>query len=277
MDGDIWRDEDDGGGLPHVRSIPAAAMVGARVGMWLVLALSTPSSVGRTRYFCRCDCGAERIVARDALRGQHPSRSCRPCASKLIGLAARGRKRRVGTGQGRAATISMRRFSVREHALSLLEYPVAEHATYERPVTRGDCLAGGSNAARPCPWVSCAYHLALDVSEDSGNIKLTFPGTEVEDMQHTCSLDLAEGDGATLDEIGAAQNVSRERVRQIELQAIAHLRAERDMRRLADVEHTDSRGEIDHSDDGSGALSTADAVAGLSMLCGGGGAWGWVR
>jgi hypothetical protein len=43
------------------------------------------------------------------------------------------------------------------------------------------------------------------------------------------------------------------------------------------VEHVDSRGEIDHADDGSGALSTADAVAGLSMLCGGGGAWGWVR
>jgi len=201
--------------------------------MWLVLALSTPSAVGRVRYLCRCDCGTERTVARDALRDRrHPSRSCRPCARKLIGLAARGRKLRVGIGQGRAATISMRRFSVREHALSLLEYPVAEHATYERPVTRGDCLAGGSNAARPCPWVSCAYHLALDVS-DSGNIKLTFPGTEVEDMQYTCALDLAEGDGATLDEIGAAQNVSRERVRQIEVKAIAHLRAERDMRRLA--------------------------------------------
>jgi len=52
-------------------------------------------------------------------------------------------------------------------------------------------------------------------------------------MQYTCALDLAEGDGATLDEIGAAQNVSRERVRQIEVKAIAHLRAERDMRRLA--------------------------------------------
>jgi hypothetical protein len=105
------------------------------------------------------------------------------------------------------------------------------------------------------------------VSEDSGNIKLTFPGVEIEHMTHTCSLDLAEGDGATLDEIGAAQNISRERVRQIELVAIAHLRAEREMRRLADGEHVD----------GSGALSTADAVAGLSMLCGGGGAWGWVR
>ena len=127
----------------------------------------------------------------------------------------------------------MRRFSVREHAALLAEYPLAEHATYERPLVRSDCLAGGSNAARPCPWVSCAYHLALDVSEDSGNIKLTFPGVEVEDMRHTCALDLAEGDGATLDEIGAAQNISRERVRQIELQAIAHLRAERDMRRLA--------------------------------------------
>jgi len=232
----IWRkaDEDDGGGLPHVRSVPAAGMIGERHGLWLVLAVATPSAVGRVRYLCRCDCGTERTVARDALRDRrHPSRSCRPCARKAIGLAARGRKLRVGIGQGRAATISMRRFSVREHAALLAEYPVAEHATYERPLVRGDCLAGGSNAARPCPWVSCAYHLALDVSEDSGNIKLTFPGTEVEDMQHTCSLDLADTDGATLDEIGAAQNVSRERVRQIELKAIAHLRAERDMRRLA--------------------------------------------
>lgn len=232
----IWRkaDVDDGCGLPHVRSIPAAGMIGERHGAWTVLALSLPSAVGRVRYLCRCDCGTERTVARDALRDRrHPSRSCRPCARKAIGLAARGRKLRVGVGQGRAATISMRRFSVREHALSLLEYPVEEHATYERPLVRGDCLAGGSNAARPCPWVSCAYHLALDVSEDSGNIKLIFPGVEVEDMTHTCSLDLADGDGATLDEIGAAQNISRERVRQIELDAIAHLRAERAMRRLA--------------------------------------------
>jgi len=235
-DGSIWRkaDEDDGGGLPHVRSVPAEGMIGERHGLWTVLAVATPSAVGRVRYLCRCDCGAEHTVARDALRDRrHPSRSCRPCARKLIGLAARGRKRRVGIGQGRAATISMRRFSVREHAALLAEYPVAEHATYERPLVRGDCLAGGSNASRPCPWVSCAYHLALDVSEDSGNIKLTFPGVEVEDMVHTCSLDLADTDGATLDEIGAAQNISRERVRQIELVAIAHLRAERDMRRLA--------------------------------------------
>jgi hypothetical protein len=235
-DGSIWRkaDEDDGGGLAHVRSVPAAGMVGERHGMWLVLALDTPSAAGRARYLCRCDCGVERTVARDALRDRRkPSRSCRQCARKLIGLAARGRKLRVGVGQGRAATISMRRFSVREHAALLAEYPVAEHATYDRPLVRGDCLAGGSNAARPCPWVSCAYHLALDVSEDSGNIKLTFPGVEIEDMANTCSLDLADTDGATLDEIGAAQNISRERVRQIELVAIAHLRAERDMRRLA--------------------------------------------
>lgn len=233
-DGIIWRkaSEDDGGGLPHVRSIPAAGMVGERHGAWLVLALSTPSATGRARYLCRCDCGAEQSVARDALRDRsHPSRSCRPCARKAIGLASRGRKQRVT--QTPPATISMRRFSAREHALSLLEYPTDEHATYERPLVRGDCLAGGSNEARPCPWVSCAYHLAIDVSEDSGNIKLTFPGVEVADMRHTCALDLADGDGATLEDIGAAQNISRERVRQIELEAIAHLRAEREMRRLA--------------------------------------------
>ena len=58
-------------------------------------------------------------------------------------------------------------------------------------------------------------------------------GVEVEAMTSTCALDLADGEGATLDEIGAAQNISRERVRQIELEAIEHLRAEREMRRLA--------------------------------------------
>jgi len=72
-------------------------------------------------------------------------------------------------------------------------------------------------------------------------------------------------------------NLTRERIRQMERDALRVLAGDPLTCELADVEHTDSRGEIDHSDDGSGALSTADAVAGLSMLCGGGGAWGWVR
>src|SRR5262245_4590856 len=29
----------------------------------------------------------------------------------------------------------------------------------ERPRVRADCLPGGVNEERPCPWASCRYHL----------------------------------------------------------------------------------------------------------------------
>ena len=100
---------------------------------------------------------------------------------------------------------------------------------------------------------------------------------DLDAMRDTCALDVADRGGDTLDEVGAGMNLTRERVRQLEAAALRALEGERMTCELADVEHVDSRGEVDHSDDGSGARTTADAVAGLSMLCGGGGAWGWVR
>lgn len=102
-----------------------------------------------------------------------------------------------------------------------------EVADYDRPGTRGECLA----EERPCPFVSCAHHLYLDVSR-KGALKLNFPDLEVWELTETCALDVAErngqpgmgiGDGATLEEVGEAINITRERVRQIEEKAIDRL------------------------------------------------------
>jgi hypothetical protein len=98
-------------------------------------------------------------------------------------------------------------------------------AEYERPRVRGDCLSGGCNEGRPCPWVSCRYHLALDVTE-AGSLTIRFPDREVWEMTDTCCLDVAEeGDDLTLERIGGALNVVRERVRQVEDLAMGQLRA----------------------------------------------------
>ncbi len=86
---------------------------------------------------------------------------------------------------------------------------------YERPVTRGDCVDG----PRPCPWVSCAHHLYLDVIESGSGgppaIRFNFPAKEVWELKETCALDVADRGGATLEEIGRAVNLTRERVRQM--------------------------------------------------------------
>ena len=89
-----------------------------------------------------------------------------------------------------------------------------------RPQTRGDC-----GKERPCPYVGCRYHLYLDVNPLNGSIKLNFPDLEVEDLPESCALDLAEKGRQTLEEIGEAMSLVKERVRQIELVAIKKLQA----------------------------------------------------
>jgi hypothetical protein len=84
-----------------------------------------------------------------------------------------------------------------------------------RPLTRGECIDG----PRPCPWVSCQYHLYLDVT-DKGSLKLNFPDLEVWELPATCALDMAELGPMTLEETGYYMNMTRERIRQIETIAL---------------------------------------------------------
>lgn len=91
----------------------------------------------------------------------------------------------------------------------------------KRPPTRGDCVGG----ARPCPFVSCKHHLYLDVSPKTGAIKFNRPELAPEEMTESCSLDVADRGGATLEDVGAIMNVTRERIRQVEGTALAQLEA----------------------------------------------------
>ena len=90
-----------------------------------------------------------------------------------------------------------------------------------RPRSRGDCRS----APRPCPWVSCKYHLYLDIVPQSGSIKLNFPDLEVWDMTETCALDVADRGGITLEDVGMLLNLTRERIRQVEHSGLDKLRS----------------------------------------------------
>ncbi len=96
-------------------------------------------------------------------------------------------------------------------------YPEQPGVDYQRPRTRGECPAEG-----PCPFVSCRFNLYLDVV-DSGSIQFNFPDLEVDDLVETCALDIADRGPVILEEVAQAMNLTRERVRQIEASALAHV------------------------------------------------------
>jgi hypothetical protein len=105
----------------------------------------------------------------------------------------------------------------RERAGELLEI-----AAYARPQTRADCIDG----ARPCLFVACKHHLYLDVNPETGSIKINFPDRDVWELDETCALDVAERGGVTLEEVGDILNLTRERVRQVEVTGLTKLKGE---------------------------------------------------
>lgn len=90
----------------------------------------------------------------------------------------------------------------------------------DRPSTRAECFSG----PRPCPWITCRHHLLLDVRND-GVVRVNFPDGP-ESMLATCALDMADDGPRTLDQVSILMGMSRERIRQIEEQALVKLRYE---------------------------------------------------
>ena len=103
----------------------------------------------------------------------------------------------------------------RDERRELVEYPT----DVRRPMTRGDC----ENGERPCPFVSCRYHLYLDVLPSTGSIRINYPSRDIDDLTETCALDVANRGGSHLEEIAVLLNLTRERIRQLETSALAHL------------------------------------------------------
>jgi len=84
------------------------------------------------------------------------------------------------------------------------------------PVTVGDCR----DSQRPCPWVTCKYHLLWAFPLIVRRIKLGMIVDEevvdfIEHMPETCVLDVAARDGLNLHEIGVVLMMTRERIRQL--------------------------------------------------------------
>jgi hypothetical protein len=87
------------------------------------------------------------------------------------------------------------------------EHP--EHTHRSLPLTRGECPT-----ERPCQYLSCRHHMAVDDGDDGLRVY------ELAEDAPSCSLDVAADGEHTLEEIAQMLGITRERVRQIETQAL---------------------------------------------------------
>lgn len=157
-------------------------------------------------------------------------------AQKLERWAKRKLERRKRAHAARPITLRADHYSRGALERGRRLYP--EDTSAERPRTRGECAGG----PRPCPFVSCAYHLFIDVGA-TGGLKLNFPDCEPGDLAESCALDVADRGGSTLEEIAAHMNITRERVRQMEVDLLERLRRndERMGRQLAEMAPRETR------------------------------------
>jgi sigma-70-like protein len=161
----------------------------------------------------------ERIEEEDILEEEEAveAAACDSDGAASAPAVSRKVRRRSRRTRPRSKTIAMKRLTREELRLgALLNPPIDE----PRPVTRGEC----ENDIRPCPWVACKHHLYLDVNPETGSIKINFPDLEPWEMSETCALDVADRSGITLEEVGEIMNLTRERIRQVEVRGLLKLK-----------------------------------------------------
>lgn len=99
-----------------------------------------------------------------------------------------------------------------------------------RPRFRFEC----AGVCRPCPFITCYYNLFPEWSglrgrnKKSGKKKKIVRQTIDDPLSvpadRSCVLDVAEFGGLTLEEVGYVFNITRERVRQIQTQALRKMK-----------------------------------------------------
>jgi hypothetical protein len=176
------------------------------------------------------DESAEVIAARAALLAA-VRKALPPCPAEGDPTTVKPRAR---TGRLRSVTLDATRISKRALDQGRQLYPLEEHEWAEgRPRSYELCEAIGLGSVIPCPFVSCRSHLYLDVDRQSGNIRISRPDLEPTDLPETCARRVADQGGITLEALGAATNITRERVRQIETIAFNELKRSRRVQRAA--------------------------------------------
>jgi len=154
---------------------------------------------------------AEGVVSADEEVEEEEEAAAEPPA---ISRKVRRRRRRT---RPRSKTIAMKRLTREELRVGALLYPPVD---VPRPATRASCASD----IRPCPWVACKHHLYLDVNPETGSIKINFPDLEPWELGETCALDVADRGGITLEEVGEIMNLTRERIRQVEVRGLFKLK-----------------------------------------------------
>ena len=101
----------------------------------------------------------------------------------------------------------------------------------DRPTHRGDCLPGGSNEQRPCPWVSCRYHTAVQLGGGRPAatkavarqqiVKLRLAHEALAAGHPSCALDVADLGPQGNATIAAVLGISREYSRRTVAEALA--------------------------------------------------------
>lgn len=114
-----------------------------------------------------------------------------------------------------------------QHARRRISLSLEFEEKHARPRYRSDCLPGGFNETRPCPFVGCRHHLALEVAPSGALIDLL--GVESDDfdwdgLDDTCSLDVAERGGLSLSQIAVKLRLTHQRVQQVEWHAVSRIR-----------------------------------------------------